>query len=122
MTSLSLLRIHSVLTASKSLVPEDSTAVDLEENDLCFISITSVSGKVFLFEANSVTERDEIANGLRNIIARLSFHLIAGDHLASTELYNDERAIREQTEPGDLPALANPKLNMNRMTHLLLEV
>ena len=122
MTSLSLLRIHSVLTAAQNLVPQDSTTADLDQDDLCFVSITSSSGKVFLFEANSVVERDEIANGLRNIIARLSFHLIAGDHQASTELYNDDRAIQEEVEPGDLPALANPKLNMNRMTHLLLEV
>ena len=121
MTSISLLRIHSVLTANQNLVPEESTTVDLEDDELCFISITSAAGKVFLFEANSVRERDEIANGLRNVIARLSFHLVAGDHQASTELYNDDRAIQEETEPGDLPALANPKLNMNRMTHLLME-
>ena len=121
-TSVSLLRIHSVLTATQNLVPEDSTTADLDDEDLCFVSITSSAGKVFLFEANSVRERDEIANGLRNLIARLSFHLVAGDHKASTELYNDDRAIQEETEPGDLPALASPKLNMNRMTHLLLDV
>ena len=121
MTSISLLRIHSVLTATQNLVPEESTTADLDDDELCFVSITSAAGKVFLFEANSVGERDEIANGLRNVIARLSFHLVAGDHQASTELYNDDRAIQEAAEPGDLPALANPKLNMNRMTHLLLE-
>ena len=121
MTSISLLRIHSVLTANQNLVPAESTTANLDDENLCFISITSSAGKVFLFEANSVRERDEIANGLRNIIARLSFHLVAGDHQASTELYNDDRAIQEATEPGDLPALANPKLNMNRMTHLLME-
>eukprot|EP00977_Amphora_coffeiformis_P020772 scaffold8471_cov184-Amphora_coffeaeformis.AAC.17 len=121
-TSIPLIRIHSVLTATQNLVPEDSTTADLDDEDLCFVSITSTAGKVFLFEANSVRERDEIANGLRNIIARLSFHLVAGDHKASSELYNDDRAIRDETEPGELPALASPKLNMNRMTHLLLDV
>lgn len=121
-TSIPLLRIHSVLTATQNLVPEDSTTADLDDDDLCFVSITSSAGKVFLFEANSVGERDEIANGLRNIIARLSFHLVAGDHKASTELYNDDRAAQEEVEPGELPALASPKLNMNRMTHLLLDV
>lgn len=121
MTSIPILRIYSVLTANQNLVPVDSTTADLDDNDLCFVSITSASGKVFLFEANSVRERDEIANGLRNVIARLTFHLVAGDQKASTELYNDDRAIQEETEPGDLPALASPRLNMNRMTHLLLE-
>jgi hypothetical protein len=124
-TSVPLLQIHSILTAGQQIAPaEISTLGDSEsdaDEDMCFLSITNASGKVYVFEANSVNERDDIAIGLRNVISRLAFHLVAGDHKASTELYEDDRAIQEDAEPGDLPALANPRLNMNRMAHLLLE-
>jgi hypothetical protein len=125
MTSIPLLQMHSILTAGQQIAPEEiSTVGDGEseaDEDMCFLSITSASGKVYVFEANSVNERDDIAIGLRNVISRLAFHLVAGDHKASTELYEDDRTIQEDAEPGDLPALANPRLNMNRMAHLLLE-
>jgi len=83
----------------------------------CFLTITSESGDVHMFEANSVEERDELVNGLRNVIARLSFHLMTGDATASVELYKDDEGL----EDGDLPSLPNPRLNMNRIAHAMLD-
>ncbi|KAL7568138.1 hypothetical protein ACA910_019531 [Epithemia clementina (nom. ined.)] len=143
-TSIPLLKIHSILTTNTSTAAGSfgGIAWDGDEfhehrddenlnhsgvtNNNCFLTITSERGDVHMFEAGSVHDRDTVLNGLRNVITRLSFHLITGDPRASVELYNeddedDHRHSASSPEPGDLPRLPNPRLNMNRIAHALLD-
>lgn len=125
-----ILQIHSIRTSASGSTQADAIEEDrndeiendeYEESDsnLCFITMTTKSGEVHVFEANSLDQRDEIVTGLKNVIARLTFHLVAGDAAASNELY---REVRLSEELGDLPSLENPNQNMNRITHFLLDI
>ena len=128
-TSICLLHIHSILTTTSSTEGGSFSGIDMqdEEDDEyresasntqnnCFLTITSERGQVHMFEAESEEARDRLLNGLRNVITRLSFHLIAGDARASVELYHEN-----PTGDGELPRLPNPRLNMNRIAHALLD-
>jgi hypothetical protein len=112
--SLALLRILSITGSAHEMKEEDD-----DDRDLCFFTITSDTGDVHIFEASSPEERDQIEYGLKNVIARLSFHLIAGDTTASSELYN-ANSNSKSASMGDLPGLVNPKQAMNRLAHTLL--
>jgi hypothetical protein len=92
-----------------------------DDRELCFFTVTTDTGDVHIFEASSPGERDQIVNGLKNVIARLAFHVIAGDTTASSELYNEDAKSKSHNAPvGDLPSLASPHQNMNRIAHTLL--
>jgi hypothetical protein len=112
--SLALLRILSI-TSSAQEMKEDGD----DDSDLCFFNVTSDTGDVHIFEASSPEERDEIVNGIKNVIARLTFHLVAGDTTASSELYN-ANINSKSASVGDLPGLENRKQTMNRIAHTLL--
>jgi hypothetical protein len=119
-TCLPLLNIHSIITRAHN--NDDTLGDELElDDDMCFFTITSRQGHVHVFEANTPDQRDAIVDGLQNAIARLAFHLVAGDSTASTELYNDDRRMQQQEDAGELPALPNPRLNMNRIAHMMLD-
>lgn len=111
-TCLNLLDILSVLT-------NDDTMED--EADMCFFTITSANGAVHIFEAATLDERDRIVNGLKTVIARWSFHLIAGDITATSELYNNHSLADSRQEENDMPPLPNPSQTMNRLAHMLLD-
>lgn len=115
-TSVSLLGILSI----NSRIDEEKEDDD-DVAELCFFTITTNTGDVHVFEANSTGDRDRIVNGLRNVIARLSFHLIAGDATASAELYCDDALPEGGTNPAELPTLAKPHMVMNRLSHALLD-
>jgi hypothetical protein len=120
-TSINLLNIQSIST-------NDDDDID-DDDDLCFFTITSENGDVHVFETATVEERDRIVNGLRTLIARWSFHVIAGDVTATSELFDNtinnnsknnlERNLNQSFE--DIPSLPNPHLAMNYVAHMLLD-
>jgi hypothetical protein len=113
-SSLALLRILSITGSAQEMMEEGD-----DDKDLCFFTVTSDTGDVHIFEASSPGERDQIVNGLKNVIARLTFHLIAGDTTASSELYA-ANADSKSASVEDQPGLVNPKQAMNRIAHTLL--
>lgn len=115
-SSLALLRILSISGSAQEMKEEGD-----DDRELCFFTVTTDTGDVHIFEASSPGERDQIVNGLKNVIARLAFHVIAGDTTASSELYNEDAKSKSHNAPvGDLPSLASPHQNMNRIAHTLL--
>jgi len=115
-TSVSLL---SILSINSKASEEEKEEYDSDE--VCFFTVTTNKGDVHIFEANSVSERDRIVNGLRNVIARLSYHLISGDVTAASELYKDDALPEKGANPAELPTLAKPQQAMNRLSHALLD-
>lgn len=109
-TSVDLLDIQSILTND-----EDKE----EDEDLCFFTVTDGNGHVHIFEAATLEERNRIVNGLKTIVARWSFHLIAGDTAATSELYSSHAS--SQNLDVDMPSLPNPSLTMNRVAHIFLD-
>jgi hypothetical protein len=89
-----------------------------------FFTITSTSGDVHVFEAASVYDRNRIIQGLRNVIAWLSYATVMGDTTASSILFSEpaHRAAHGD-EPGELPMLAKQpqRIAMNRTAHVLLD-
>jgi hypothetical protein len=112
-TSICLLKILSISTHVEEMRGDS----DDESDDLCFFTLTTTAGEVHMFEAASATQKDKIATGLRNLIARLAFHLVAGDATASNELYSSDI----QGTSGELPSLPSPRQNMNRIAHAMLD-
>jgi hypothetical protein len=111
-TSINLLDIQSILTND-----DDKQ----EDEDLCFFTITDGAGEVHIFEAATLEERNRIVHGLKTIIARWSFQLIAGDLTATSELYTNH-ATSSVAGDVDLPSLPNPSQTMNRVAHMLIDV
>ena len=89
-----------------------------DDEDVCLFAITTEEGDVQVFEAASAEQRDLLVTGLKNVIARLSFHLVLGDVGASSELYYEEE---KSPPPGELPSFSSPIKNMNRIAHALLD-
>jgi hypothetical protein len=116
-TSIDLLNIQSISTN------DDDDIGD--EDDLCFFTITSEDGDIHVFETATVEERDRIVNGLKTLIARWSYHVIAGEVTATSELFetssssNPERNVNQSDD--DLPSLPNPHLTMNCVAHMMLD-
>ena len=115
-TSIDLLKIQSIST-------NDEDDID-DEDDLCFFTITSEDGDIHVFETATVEERDRIVNGLKTLIARWSYHVIAGEATATSELFDtssssSERNMHESDD--DLPSLPNPHLAMNYVAHMMLD-
>lgn len=113
-TSIDLLSIHSLLDSSDV---EEERDDDGAGDDVCFFSITTKAGHVHVFEAQSLGERDRIMNGLKNVIARLAYHLVAGDVQVSTELYSEDDGLMS----GELPSLRTPAQAMNDISHSFLD-
>jgi hypothetical protein len=111
-TSINLLDIQSIMTND-----DDKQ----EDEDLCFLTITDGAGEVHIFEAATLEERNRIVHGLKTIIARWSFQLIAGDLTATSELYTNH-ATSSVAGDVDLPSLPNPSQTMNRVAHMLIDV
>lgn len=111
-TSVDLLSIHSLLDSSD--VEEER---DDDGADVCFFTITTKAGNVHVFEAQSYEERDRIVNGLKNVIARLAYHLVAGDVQVSTELYSEDDGLMS----GELPSLRTRPQAMNDFSHSFLD-
>ena len=106
-----ILDIHSVMDSIDDAVTETA-----EEGDLCFFSVTTNSGDVHLFECLSEEERDRVASGIKNVIARMAYSLVVGDNHVITELYSEG----EQDE-GELPALKTEGQELADISHAFLD-
>lgn len=109
-TQVSLLKIQSIDTSAGGAHDDD------EGIPLTFFSITTDDGQFYVFEAATPQQREHLVAGLQNVIARLSFQLIAGDNSASSELWQSN-----PTNQGELPSLPSPHQTMNRLTHAMLD-
>lgn len=115
--TINLMDIQSICDSSEDEVRDDVEADTTEVMDLCFFSITSKHGQVYMFESASPAERDWIVTGLKNIIVRLSYHLTVGDPAISSELFGAEYEYAS----GDLPTLKTPVQAMNEVAHAFLD-
>ena len=113
-TSVSLVEILAIVDTVDEEV--DLDAIAMEEEDLCFFSITTNNGDVHMFEAVTWEERDRIVCGLKNVVARLSFCLVAGDEAVADEFF--QQALADQ---GELPLLKTKAQHMNDLTHVFLD-
>lgn len=116
-TSMNLLDISTILT-------NDADMEDVE--NMCFFTITRTNGDVHIFEAATLEERNRIVNGLKTVIARWSYHLVAGDIMATSELYvslyrRDIVDAKNTSARDEMPSLPNPSQTMNRVAHMLLD-
>jgi len=115
--SVDLLSIHSIHT-SLGNVTEKKAKQKNQENTLTespfFIIMTSV-GDAHVFEARTLSERNHVVHGLKNVIAWLSRHLILGSMasgLVSSGLVLDPDEEKGE-ESGELPNLKLPLQAMN---------
>jgi len=104
-TCVSLLGIHSIRT---SLNPDD------DENP--FFTITTKTGDVHVFESPTISERNHIVHGIKNVVAWLSYHLITGNMATGTVLVSDLDEQRGEAM-GELPSLKTPVQAMNELSH-----
>jgi hypothetical protein len=82
-----------------------------------FFSITaSNGGNVHVFEAPSPSQRDYIVKGLKTLVRRASYQLIAGKLDICAELYGEDAAPLS----GELPSLVTPTQALGRVTHSFL--
>jgi hypothetical protein len=122
--SVGLLEIHSI---SSEIDGIDEEQISLEDGqDLCFFTITTIHGDVHIFESATKEERDRIITGLKTVLARLTFHVIAGDTSATSELFSSHAHEKERGPemiPDDeLPLLPNPSQTMNLVAQSLLDL
>ncbi len=108
--SLSLLGIHSINTSLNG-ADDDQTQ---------FFTITTNEGEVHVFEAPTILERHNVVNGIRNVVAWLSYHLVMGNMASGTKLVSnlDEE---QGHQSGELPSLRTPAQAMNDLSHSFLD-
>ena len=109
-TSINLLDIHSIDTSSPSS-PSDPEAVPNEMEETLF-TITTETGDVHTFEAPTGMERHYVVQGLKNVIAWLSYHLVLGNMTVGPHLVRNLDSV--SGENSELPSL---KTNVQAITH-----
>ena len=82
-----------------------------------FFSITANNGAVYVFEAPSGKQRDYVVLGLRAVIARLTYHVIAGEPDVIGELYSEDAGQLT----GELPSLVSPWKALSKVTHAFVD-
>ena len=82
-----------------------------------FFSITANNGAVHVFEAPSGKQRDYVVMGLRTIISRLAYHVIAGEPDVIGELYSEDAGQLT----GELPSLVSPWKALSKVTHAFVD-
>lgn len=82
-----------------------------------FFSITANDGAVHVFEAPSGKKRDYVVLGLRSVISRLTYHVVAGDANVIGELYSEDAGQLT----GELPSLITPWKALTRVTHAFVD-
>jgi len=119
---LELLDIDTIVAAPEEKVfasrdgwsPDSSNSVSTST----FFSMTTHStGLVHIFEAASVMERDYIIRGMKGIISRLAFNIIAGNTDVIGEHYSEDAG--QMT--GELPSLRSPRQALRDLTHTFLD-
>jgi hypothetical protein len=120
-TSIDLFDIVSIKSSSRDELLANP-GLEEEREDFCFFTITVSNGQVFVFESNTLDERDSLVNGLKNVISRLAFQITVGDVSALKELYLEEDVLTSKAAlTGDLPVLPNPMQAINRIAHIMLD-
>ncbi|GAX11698.1 hypothetical protein FisN_7Lh068 [Fistulifera solaris] len=120
-TSIDLFDIVSIKSSSRDELLTNQDLVE-EREDFCFFTITVSNGQVYIFESNTLDERDSLVNGLKNVISRLAFQVTVGDVSALKELYLEEDILASNAAlTGDLPILPNPMQAINRIAHVMLD-
>ena len=109
--SVSLLGIHSINT---SLNEED-------DDQTQFFTITTNEGEVHVFEAPTILERHNVVNGIRNVVAWLSYHLVMMGNMASGTKLVSNLDEQEGEQNGELPSLKTPAQAMNDLSHSFLD-
>jgi len=83
-----------------------------------FFSVTASStGNVYVFEAPTGKRRDYIVKGLKCLISRASYQMIAGKVDVCSELYSEDAGQLT----GELPSLVTPTQALSRVTHAFLD-
>ena len=83
-----------------------------------FFSVTASStGNVYVFEAPTGKRRDYIVKGLKCLISRASYQMIAGKVDVCRELYSEDAGQLT----GELPSLVTPTQALSRVTHAFLD-
>mmetsp|Transcript_8295 Transcript_8295/g.12711 ORF Transcript_8295/g.12711 Transcript_8295/m.12711 type:complete len:447 (+) Transcript_8295:235-1575(+) len=115
--SVELLDIYAVHDSTGVEEERDDTVQNAEQ-EITLFSITTKKGVVHVFEAQTPQERDRIVNGLKNLIARFAYFLIAGDANISSELFAEEDP---DDTTGELPSLKKPSQAMGAISHAFLD-
>jgi hypothetical protein len=84
---------------------------------VCFFSVTTTTSNVFLFGTSLYEDRDQVVNGIKNLIALLAFHLVAGNEGVSAKLYGEDYGQMSVT----LPSLQTPTQSMNIIAYAFLD-
>jgi len=109
--SISLLGVHSVHTSL--------SRNDTDDDDSPFFTITTETGDVHAFESPTLSERNYVVHGIKNVVAWLSYHLIMGNMTAGSGIVPDQEVQAE--ESGELPSLRTPVQAMNDLAHSFLD-
>lgn len=109
--SISLLSIHSIHTSLHNAEDDDQTQ---------FFTITTEQGEVHAFEAPTTLERHNVVNGIRNVVAWLSYHLVMGNMASGTDLVSNLDEVQGE-QSGELPSLKTPSQAMNELSHSFLD-
>jgi len=109
--SISLLGIDSIHTSLSQN--------DVKEDDSPFFTITNETGDIHAFEAPTISERNYVVHGIKNVVAWLSYHLIMGNMASGSEIVSDLEEFDE--ESGNLPSLKTPIRAMNDLAHSFLD-
>jgi hypothetical protein len=105
---------EQVVASKKEWSPDSDNSVSTST----FFSITTLStGSVHIFEAATVLERDYIIRGLKGIISRLVFNIIAGNTDVIGEHYSEDAG--QMT--GELPSMRSPRQALRDLTHSFLD-
>ena len=112
---LGLLDVHSILIDenSENCSEDGGSAPPITG----FFSVTAADGAVYVFEAPSAKQRDYVVKGLRAVIARLTYHMVAGNADVIGEMFSEDAG----QVTGELPSLVSPWKAVGRVTHAFLE-
>ena len=132
--TLGLLDVHSILvddgdTVGHKEVNEvgtaEGTSKEAANNNAStaalstgFFSVTAANtGAVYVFEAPSASQRDYVVRGIRDVICRLTYNIMAGNVDVMGELYSEDAG--QMT--GELPSLVSPWRALGDVTHAFLD-
>lgn len=89
------------------------------QEDTLFFSLTTNTGDFYVFEAMTLTERDRIVQGLRNVVSWLSRMVILGNTTVCEQLFNEDEE-EYGLMSGELPSLKTSVQAMNAISHSFL--
>lgn len=95
---------------------------DADDDDSPFFTITTETGDVHAFESPTISERNYVVHGIKNVVAWLSYHLIMGNMTSGSGVVTDLEVQGEEIEDtGELPSLRTPVQAMNDLAHSFMD-